>query len=70
MMAYIVIGVIGAFLYGAFRFMMSLIIDGAKTKQLNEILQQKDEADRKRAQEMLKDKTVDEVIDSLKSGKF
>lgn len=50
--------------------MMTLIIDGAKAKQLNEILQQRDEIDRKRAQEMLKDKTVDQVIDSLKSGKF
>lgn len=69
-MTYIVIGAIGALLYGAFRFMMTLIIDGAKAKQLNEILQQRDEIDRKRAQEMLKDKTVDQVIDSLKSGKF
>lgn len=69
-MAYVVIGVIGALLYGAFRFMMALVVDGAKAKQLDEILQQRDETDRKRAQEMLKDKTVDEVIDSLKSGKF
>jgi hypothetical protein len=68
--SYVVIGVIGAALYGAFRFMMTLIIDGEKAKELNEILKQKSDSDRKRAEAMLKDKTIDQVIDDLKSGRF
>jgi hypothetical protein len=67
---YFVVAVAGAVAYAVIRSMLSQIKDKAKEEQLLEILQKQQEIDRKRAEEMMKDKSVDQVADDLDSGLF
>ncbi len=69
-MTYFVVAVAGAVAYAVIRSMLSQIKDKAKEEQLLEILQKQQEIDRKRAEEMMKDKSVDQVADDLDSGLF
>lgn len=69
-MTYFIVAVAGAVAYAAIRFMLSQIKDKAKEEQLLEILEKQQEIDRKRAEEMMKDKSVDQVANDLDSGLF
>ena len=68
MNAYVVIAIIAlaAVVYFAFRLMLSKVEDGAKAEEK----QKQADVDKKRADEMMKDKTVAQVINDLINGRF
>lgn len=68
MNAYIVIaiGALSTVVYFVFKLMLSKVEQGAKAEEK----QAQAEVDKKRADEMMKDKTVAQVVNDLINGRF
>lgn len=69
-MTYVILLIIGAVVYAIARYIIGMIKEAGSVMEENDRLKNDMELDKKRADAMMKDQTIDQTIRDLIDGKF